>query len=166
MMWLRRMWTLLQKDDGYTLAINMTFALVTFGVVILGILMWYGTAMAAYASLRSAATSAAFAAQAQVIQSVAGTGTGFTASVDWTLQNAYQSAASSTFQTQVANMHLDNAFTNLQCDTTASSQGISVDVTGDYQPVFLQSIANEYSIFQAVAIPMHVQVQEEYKVVG
>jgi hypothetical protein len=165
MMCLRRLWAFLKKDEGYTLAINMTFALVTFGVVMLGIITWYGTAMAGYAALRSAAASAAFAAQAQVIQSVTGTGTGFTAGVDWALQN-YQGAANSTFQTQVANMHLGATFTNLQCNTTANSQGISVVVTGDFQPVFLQNIANKYSIFQAVAIPMHVQIQEEYRVVG
>lgn len=161
-----RCYHFLRQEDGYTVAINFTFLFITLGMVMLAMLMWFGTAMTAYASLRSAATSAAFAAQAQVSQESIGSGTGFSTGAHWVLQSDHQSAANTLFRTQVSNLHLDNAFTNLQCSTTAIGNQIDVTVTGSYLPLFLQKVAQRYPVMEALSIPMKSTVMEAYKVVG
>lgn len=163
---LKRIYQFLRREDGYTVALNLTFLFVTLGMVMLAILMWFGTAMAAYASLRSAATSAAFAAQAQVSQQSSGSGTGFSTGVDWVLQNDYQTAANTLFETQVSNLHLDSAFTNLQCSTSSNGNQIIVTATGSYLPLFLQKVSQRYPVIEALSVPMKSTVSEEYKVVG
>ncbi|KPV40378.1 hypothetical protein AN477_21970 [Alicyclobacillus ferrooxydans] len=163
---MKRFYQFLRREDGYTVALNLTFLFVTLGMVMLAILMWFGTAMTAYASLRNAATSAAFAAQAQVSQQNSGSGTGFSTGVDWVLQNDYQSAANTLFETQVSNLHLDSAFTNLQCSTSSNGNHIIVTVTGSYLPLFLQKVSQRYPVIEALSVPMKSTVSEEYKVVG
>lgn len=163
---LKRIYQFLRREDGYTVALNLTFLFVTLGMVMLAILMWFGTAMTAYASLRSAATSAAFAAQAQVSQQSTGSGTGFSTGVNWVLQNDYQTAANTLFETQVSHLHLNDAFTNLQCSTSANGDQIIVTATGSYLPLFLQKVSQRYPVIEALSVPMKSTVAEEYKVVG
>ncbi len=162
----KRIYGFVQREDAYTFALNNTFLFVTLGMVLLALLMWFGTAMTAYGALRSAATSAAFAGQAQVTQVDAGSGTGFTTSSNWALTGNYQNAESTLFQTQVTNMHLGTAFTNLACSTIANGNQITVTASGDYLPIFLQKVAERYPVITAMSVPMEVTVSEEYKIVG
>ncbi|KPV45650.1 hypothetical protein [Alicyclobacillus ferrooxydans] len=162
----KRCYPFLRREDGYTVAINLTFLFVTLGMVVLAMLMWFGTAMTAYASLRSAATSAAFAAQAQVAEQSSGSGTGFSTGVNWVLQSDYQSVANTLFETQASNLHLDHAFTNLQCATSSNGNQIIVTATGSYLPLFLQKVSQRYPVIEALSIPMKSTVMDAYKVVG
>lgn len=156
----------LKKEDGYTFSLNLTFLFVTFGIVMIAMLMWFGSASAAYFSLRNAANGAAFAAQAQAVQSDTGSGSGFTSSVGWVVQTSYQNAADKVFQSQVNNANLENAFSGLQCMASLNGNQISVSVSGSYLPLFLQNISQKFPQIEALSIPMKVTLNEEYKVVG
>lgn len=163
---LGRWLTVLSRDDGYTFGLNMTFLVVTFGIVILAMLMWYASGLAAHEMLLSAAKSAAVAGQAQVSQATSGSGTGFSISTNWAQSSSYQAQAEATFQQQVADMNLDSSFSDLQCTTSATSSGISVSISGEFLPVFLQKVAQKFPQIETLSVPMHVTVDEQYTVVG
>jgi len=163
---LKLIWEVIRREDGYTFALNFTFLFVTIGMVMLAMLMWFGSATAAYFSLRSATSSAAFAAQAQVSQVNTGSGVGYNSGTDWAVQSSYQEAAQSVFQAQVNNAHLNSAFTNLKCTTMVTGNKISVLVTASYLPLFLQTVSQGFPQIEALTIPMTVAANEEYKIVG
>lgn len=156
----------LKKDSAYTFSLFVSFLFVTFGTVVLALMVWYGSAWLGYFALRGAASSAALAAQSQVQQVRTGTGMGFLAGANWALTSSYQNAASRLFQQEVENMHLNQVFDAITCETSANGNQVVVTAEGQYLPLFLQTLAARFPEITAVSIPMQVQVKTKYTVVG
>ncbi|WDL96755.1 hypothetical protein [Alicyclobacillus sp. ALC3] len=162
----RRVATWLSREDGYTFSLNFAFLTVTVGMVLLLILAWIASGLAAGTELRRATAAAALAAQDEVTQSVTASGTGFLTSAGWTLGGSYASAAQQTFATETADMHLNKVFDNLHCQTSVTGNRVTVTATGSFLPVFLEAAAARAPGLQALSVPMRVHVPVEYKVVG
>ena len=160
------MWAWLREDHGYTFSLNLAFLSVTVGMILLLILAWLATGLAAGTELRRAATSAALAAQSQVTQTVSGSTAGFLTSADWTVTAAADIAATEVFYQEVADTHLNRAFSNLSLEMGVVDNRVTVTVTGDFLPLFLQTAAGRVPALQALAVPMRVKVPVEYTVVG
>ena len=161
-----RVWTWLSREDGYTFSLNFAFLTVTVGMILLLVLAWIASGLAAGTELRRATAAAALAAQDNVTQSVTASGTGFLTSAGWTLDGSYASAAEQAFAMEVADMHLNNLFDNLDCQTSVTGNRVTVTATGSFLPVFLEAAAKRVPGLKAVAVPMRVTVPVEYKVEG
>lgn len=160
-----RVWTWLSREDGYTFSLNFALLTVTVGMILLLILAWIASGLAAGTELRRATAAAALAAQDNVTQSVTASGTGFLTSAGWTF-GSYASAAEQAFAMEVADMHLNNLFDNLDCQTSVTGNRVTVTATGSFLPVFLEAAAKRVPGLKAVAVPMRVTVPVEYKVEG
>ena len=160
------MWAWLHAEDGYTFSLNLAFLSVTVGMILLLILAWLASGLAAGTELRRAATSSALAAQLQVTQTVSGSTAGFLTSADWTVTAAADRTATQEFDREVADTHLNRAFSNLSLETGIIGNQVTVTATGDFLPLFLQTAAARVSVLQALAVPMRVVAPVEYTVVG
>lgn len=160
------MWAWLRADDGYTFSLNLAFLSVTVGMILLLILTWLASGLAAGSELRLAATSAALAAQSQVTQTVSGSPAGFLTSADWGMTAAADRTAIEVFDQEVADTHLDRAFSNLSLEMGVVGNQVTVTVTGDFLPLFLQTAADRVPQLLALAVPMRVVVPVVYSVVG
>ncbi|QSO52824.1 hypothetical protein JZ785_02520 [Alicyclobacillus curvatus] len=161
-----RVWTWLSREAGYTFSLNFAFLTVTVGMILLLILAWIASGLAAGTELRRATAAAALAAQDNVTQSVTASGTGFLTSAGWTVDGSYASAAEQAFVMEVVDMHLNNVFENLDCQTSVTGNRVAVTATGSFLPVFLEAAAKRIPGLQAVSVSMSVTVPVEYKVVG
>ncbi|WP_258110506.1 hypothetical protein [Alicyclobacillus sp. SP_1] len=157
------MWAWLRAEDGYTFSLNLAFLSVTVGMVLLLILAWLASGLAAGTELRRAATSAA---QSQVTQTVSGSNAGFLTSADWTLTPAADRTATQIFDQEVADTHLNRAFSNLSLEMGVVDNQVTVIVTGKFLPLFLQTAADRVPVLKALAAPMRVTVPVQYSVVG
>ena len=157
----------LQDDRAYTFSLTMTFLTITFGAVLLVILLWLGTAMEGYQALQNAATSAAYAGESQVTAVQQDSGTGF-GSRSWTLSpSRAQAAAQDLWQQEVQDEHLPSAFSNLQASVSVEGQDVIVQASGVFQPLFLEKLVAVFpQLIEQAAIPMQVRVKEEYYVAG
>lgn len=153
-------------EDGYTFSLNFALLTVTVGMIFLLILAWIASGLAAGTELRRATAAAALAAGSQVTQSVSSSGTGFLTSAGWMPSGTYESAAQETFAREASDMHLNNVFANLICQTSGAGNRITVIASGSFLPIFLQSAAKRVPGLQALSVPMHVTVPVEHKVVG
>lgn len=162
----RSLWTWLCNEGGYTFSLNFALLTVTVGMIFLLILAWIASGLAAGTELRRATAAAALAAQSQVTQAVSSSGTGFLTSANWTLNETYTSAAREAFEAEASDMHLNNIFANLICQTSETGNRITVTASGSFLPIFLPSAAKRVPGLQALSVPMHVTVPVEYKVVG
>ena len=160
------MWAWLHAEDGYTFSLNLAFLSVMVGMVLLLILAWLASGLAAGTELRRAATSAALAAQSQVTQTVSGSNAGFLTSAEWTATGTVDMAATEVFDQEVSDTHLNRAFSNLSLEMGVVDNQVTVIVTGKFLPLFLQTAAEHVSVLQALAVPMRVVVPVEYTVVG
>lgn len=160
------MWTWFRAEDGYTFSLNFAFLSVTVGMIFLLILAWFASGLAAGTELRRATTAAALAAQSQVTQSVSASGTGFLTSANWALNGSYASVAQQTFANEVSDLHLNRLFEHLSCQTGVNGNRVTVTVSGEFLPIFLQSAAARVPGLQALSVRMQVTVPVEYKVVG
>ena len=160
------MWAWLREDHGYTFSLNFAFLSVTVGMILLLILLWLASGLAAGTELRRAAMSSALAAQSQVTQTISGSNAGFLTSADWTVTKAADRAATQVFDQEVADTHLNHAFSNLSLETGVIGNQVTVTVTGDFLPLFLQTAAEHVPMLQAMAVPMRVVVPVQYSVVG
>lgn len=163
---MKGVWRWLSREDGYTFSLNFAFMTVTVGMILLLILAWIASGLAAGTELRRATAAAALAAQDEVTQSVTASGTGFLISAGWTLDGSYAAAAEEAFATEAADMHLNSVFDNLHCQTSVTGNRVAVTATGSFLPVFLEAAAKRVPGLQAVSVPMRVSVPVEYKVVG
>ena len=160
------MWAWLREDHGYTFSLNLAFLSVTVGMILLLILAWLASGLAAGTELRRAATSAALAAQSQVTQTISGSTAGFLTSADWTVIKAADRAATEVFDQEVADTHLNRAFSNLSLEMGVVGNQVTVTATGDFLPLFLQTAAERVPVLQALAVPMRVTAPVKYTVVG
>ncbi|KYP79897.1 hypothetical protein [Ferroacidibacillus organovorans] len=162
----RSIWTWIRAEGGYTFSLNFAFLSVTVGMIFLLILAWFASGLAAGTELRRAAAAAALAAQSQVTPSISASGAGFLTSAGWALNGSYTAAAEQTFAGEVSDLHLNQAFENLSCQTGVNGNRVTVIVSGEFLPIFLQSAATRVPGLKAFAVPMQVTVPVEYKVVG
>ena|GEM_PF-4647883 len=162
----RRMWAWLHAEDGYTFSLNLAFLSVTVGMVLLLILAWLASGLAAGTELRRAATSSALAAQLQVTQTVSGSNAGFLTSADWTVTAAADREATQVFDQEVVDTHLNRAFSNLSLEMGVVGNQVTVTAMGKFLPLFLQTAAERVPVLQVLAVPMQVVVSVEYTVVG
>jgi hypothetical protein len=163
---LKAVWRFLKREDGYTFSLQLMFLFVTFGFVMLAMVAWFGSGLLAGKELNRLAKNTALAAQSQVTQVAVGSNAGFVSSSDWALQSNYATAANTVFSQEISDMHLNNAFSNLQCQVKTNGNRITVNVTGSYLPLFLQNVAQRFPQLQAVSVPMKATAPVEYKVVG
>ena len=161
-----RMWAWLHAEDGYTFSLNLAFLSVTVGMILLLILAWLASGLAAGTELRRAATSSALAAQSQVTQTISDSTAGFLTSADWTVTAAADRTATEVFDQEVADTHLNRAFSNLSLEMGVIGNQVTVTATGDFLPLFLQTAAEHVPVLQALAVPMRVVAPVEYTVVG
>ena len=135
-------------------------------MVLLLILAWLASGLAAGSELRRAATSSALAAQSQVTQTVSGSTAGFLTFADWTVTAAADRTATEVFDQEVADTHLNRAFSNLSLEMGVIGNQVTVTATGDFLPLFLQTAAERVPVLQALAVPMRVTAPVKYTVVG
>lgn len=160
----KRWW---QDESAYTVSLTMSFLTITVGAILLLICLWLGSAIEGYEALRSAAASAAFAGQSQGTVSPQFTAIGVS-SIGWTLNDARaQTQAQALWQQEVQGEHLTAAFSHLQVQVSEVGADVVVKASGDYRPLFLDRlIAFDPRLISQAAIPMHVQVTEQWDVPG
>lgn len=157
----------LRDERAYTFSLTMSFLTITFGAVLLVILLWLATAVLGYQALRNAATSAAYAGQTQGSVAPQTTGTGFGPMI-WTLNSPLaQVEAQALWQQEVDSERLSAAFANLDVRVSVDGQDVVVQASGDFEPVFLEKlIAIDPVLIAQAAIPMQVRAKAQWYVTG